>query len=267
MQYLYPQGKRLALTFSYDDGQIFDRRLIQIFREYGMKGTFHLNSGKLGAENFRGGFVARDEIKTLYEGHEVACHGVEHRNVGLLTRQQLLRELEDDRRTLEGLTGSMVHGLSYAYGVYSQEAEDVARCVGLKYSRTTNSTHSFFLPTNFLEWNPTCHHGDPMLMELGQRFLDSPTYRELPLMYVWGHSYEFDGNRNWGLMEEFCKFMSGRDDVWYCTNLEICDYATAMQRLEFSADGKRAYNPSAISIWMQQDEKILECKPGETISF
>ena len=60
MQYLYPQGKRLALTFSYDDGQIFDRRLAQIFREYGMKATFHLNSGKLGAENLRGGFVTKD---------------------------------------------------------------------------------------------------------------------------------------------------------------------------------------------------------------
>ena len=44
---LFPEGKTKALTMSYDDGQIFDRRLISIFNKYGIKGTFHLNSGIL----------------------------------------------------------------------------------------------------------------------------------------------------------------------------------------------------------------------------
>lgn len=47
MNFLYPGGLRKALTFSYDDGQIFDRRLAELLRSHGMKGTFHLNSGRL----------------------------------------------------------------------------------------------------------------------------------------------------------------------------------------------------------------------------
>ena len=36
----FPQGKHKVLTMSYDDGKIFDRKLIEIFNKYGIKGTF-----------------------------------------------------------------------------------------------------------------------------------------------------------------------------------------------------------------------------------
>ena len=41
----FPGGKHKALTMSYDDGRTQDRRLIEIFNKYGIRGTFHLNSG------------------------------------------------------------------------------------------------------------------------------------------------------------------------------------------------------------------------------
>jgi peptidoglycan/xylan/chitin deacetylase (PgdA/CDA1 family) len=41
-------GKKKALTFSYDDGVLQDIRLIELFNKYGMKATFNLNSEKLG---------------------------------------------------------------------------------------------------------------------------------------------------------------------------------------------------------------------------
>jgi len=43
----YPDGKRFAATMSYDDGHFHDRRLVDLFNKYGIKGTFHLNSGRL----------------------------------------------------------------------------------------------------------------------------------------------------------------------------------------------------------------------------
>ena len=39
-------GKYKALTFSFDDGNFDDIRLIKIMNKYGLKGTFNLNSGK-----------------------------------------------------------------------------------------------------------------------------------------------------------------------------------------------------------------------------
>lgn len=263
MKYLYPQGKAKALTFSYDDGQEYDRRLVEIFNAHGLKGTFHLNSGTLGGSTGAEDFVKPDEIAALYAGHEVACHGVQHKNLPSLPRQQVLIELADDRKALERLTGKIVQGLSYAFGNYSQEVKEIAKAVGIKYSRTVNGTCGFFPPVDFLEWHPTCHHGYK-LMELGDSFLNPPGYIELPLMYVWGHSYEFGRPKDWGIIEAFADKMSGKEDIWYATNMEICDYIQATRNLEYAAESHMVHNPTAISVWMDTNQGMMELKPGET---
>ena len=94
MEYLYPGGLPKAMTFSYDDGQVYDRRLVKLFDEAGFKATFHLNSGNLGKR----GFVTPEEVGTLYQNHEVACHGVTHRHPLQMTREEWLREVWQDRR-------------------------------------------------------------------------------------------------------------------------------------------------------------------------
>ena len=43
---LFPGGKTRAMTFSYDDGVLQDKRLIEMFDKYGVKGTFNLNYGR-----------------------------------------------------------------------------------------------------------------------------------------------------------------------------------------------------------------------------
>ena len=70
----YPGGKSKALTLSYDDGRDFDRKLVQIFNDHGLKGTFHLNAGMLNTEVK----VSLEEIASLYEGHEISCHAFTH---------------------------------------------------------------------------------------------------------------------------------------------------------------------------------------------
>ena len=46
----FPYGKLKALTMSYDDGRHCDKKLIDIFNRYNIKGTFHLNSGTIDNE-------------------------------------------------------------------------------------------------------------------------------------------------------------------------------------------------------------------------
>ena len=132
MFYTYPGGKQKALTFSYDDGQVFDRKLVEIFNRNGLKATFHLNSGRLDKSGHHGDFVDSEEIAKLYAGHEVACHGVLHQDPLLLSEQELLWEYSKDRLTLEKYSGQFVQGLSYAYGRYNDTTKRVAKAVGLK---------------------------------------------------------------------------------------------------------------------------------------
>jgi len=41
----YPNGATKAVIFSYDDGVIQDRKLVELFNKYQIVGTFNLNSG------------------------------------------------------------------------------------------------------------------------------------------------------------------------------------------------------------------------------
>lgn len=263
MRFVYPQEKRKALTFSYDDGQVYDRRLAELFRSAGMKATFHLNSGNLGSDRDPETFIGAEELEEVYRGHEIACHGVQHRNPTTLSRQQLVLELQEDRKALEKLTGGMVQGMSYAFGNYDGEVIEIAKKLGIKYSRTVQSTYGFFPPADFMAWHPTCHH-DSRLLELGDQFLNIADYYELPIMYVWGHSFEFGRSGDWSVIEAFVEKMADKDDIWYATNMEICTYILAVRAQEFSADGLTMYNPTAVDVWVSTKEGILVVKPGET---
>ncbi len=260
MRFVYPKGLRKALTFSYDDGQIYDKRLVSIFNQYGLKGTFHLNSGRLGFHGENDYCIDSEEVAEVYIGHEVACHGVHHRNPPTITIQQMVAEVEEDRKALEKLTGYLVQGMSYAYGKYSEDVKQVVRMLGIKYSRTGKSTQEFFPPVDFLEWHPTCHHNG--LMEMGKQFLDVPEYYELPLMNVFGHSFEFGRPDNWHLIEDFSERMSGKEDIWYATNIEICNYILAVRAQEFSADGMTIHNPTATTVWVNTKDGLVEVSPG-----
>ncbi len=264
MRFVYPKGKEKALTLSYDDGQIFDRRLVEILNKYGIKGTFHLNSAHLFDGQNYPEHVSRAEVKELYAGHEVACHGENHYSMFLLNDQRALMEVLEDRRKLESLTGKMVQGMSYAFGHCNKNSGEVLKMAGIKYSRKASTTGTFYPPGDFMEWEGTCHHEDN-LADYAQEFLHVPSYVELPLMYVWGHSFEFDRNNNWELIEDFARTVSGREEIWYATNLEIYEYLTAIRRLEYSADGLTVYNPTLHTVWYKNRKGIHTIEPGQTV--
>lgn len=66
-------------------------------------------------------------------------------------------------------------------------------------------------------------------------------------------------------MEDICKKLSDKDDIWYATNIEIYDYVKAYDSLVFSADSNIIYNPTLLEIWFEVDGKLYSVKPGETI--
>ncbi len=262
----YPGGKRKAVTLSYDDGRDYDRRLIEIMNKYGVKGSFHLNSSRIDVE----GFVTREELTTLYKGHEVSLHGVEHLFLARIPDQMLIEEIRNDRKFFEKEVGYVVNGLSYAMGSYDKEVIRRLDQLGILYARTTKSHGNFSLPENFLEWNPTMHHNSApdgkTLEEKAKEFTKLESWRhKMPLFYLWGHSYEFDRDDNWEAIEEFCEIVSKDEDIWFATNMEVYDYIKAMKSLEFSADCTIVKNPSAISVWIAVDDNPVEIKAGETV--
>ena len=84
------------------------------------------------------------------------------------------------------------------------------------------------------------------------------------MFYLWGHSYEFEDANNWGLIEDFCKTVGNREDIWYATNIEIYDYVKAFDSLAFSVDGTKVYNPSATDVYLRVGGTTCVAYAGKT---
>lgn len=260
---LYPGKKTKAFTLSYDDGVKQDIRFIELLNKYGLKCTFNLNSGlfeKRGREP--------EEMIKVYQGHEVAVHSVTHPSLEVISPQSATQEIFKDRENLEEIFGGSIRGGAYPYGTYDEDVVDILKKCGIKYFRTIKSTGSFKLPKNWLLLDPTCRHKDPKLFELCDTFINTqPVHYPLYLFYVWGHTYEFDNDNNWEMIEEFFKKVSGNDEVWYATNIEIYDYLDAFYSLQTSLDCKYIHNPTAKTICFNCEEGKFELGAGETINF
>lgn len=257
----FPEGKTKALTMSYDDGRLQDERLVDIFNRNGIKGTFNLNYGLMGRDGNR---IARERVRALYQGHEVATHCLTHPTIARCPLVEAAYEILEDRKGLEGLTGGLVRGHAYPNGSYSPEIRALFRQLGIAYGRVVEARADYELPKDPMEWHPTCHHNDPELMEKAAFFAEFGKRQYLKLMYVWGHSYEFTNNDNWDVIEDFCRLAGGRDDIWYATNIQIVDYMDVARMAQFAADGSFVYNPCAQSLWVcVDDEQIVEIRGGE----
>lgn len=258
-----------ALTLSYDDGVDTDIKMIDILNRHGIKATFNLNTGLFSEIPRPDGYthyfyhLTKSQALELYtsSGHELAVHTLTHPFLETLSPEEIAHEITEDRKNIEEMFGGVVRGMAYPFGTYDDRVVEIAKSCGIAYSRTTISTGCFDIPCDWLRLPATCHHNDPRLNELTDRFISSDG--EAPsLFYLWGHTYEFRWNNNWEIIESFAAKIGGRNDIWYATNIEICDYVEAFRALRFSADGTKVYNPSACDVCFTADGKNVTAVSG-----
>ena len=258
----WPEWRYKALTFSYDDGTVHDRKLVEIFNRYGMKATFHLPSGRLCDDRH----VAPEELTKLYAGHEIAGHGRNHKNLVNLPPAEQKSEVAEDCAELSRLAGYPVRGFAYPYAKSSPEAARALRENGVAYGRICTATGDFRLPDDFLFWRPTAHSRWTDLDAIARRYRDyKPWGGVVSLCYIWGHSYEFNLDSNWETIENFCRELGGKPDIWYAANLEIFRYLTAFRKLKCSMDCSRIENPTAETLFFFANGQKVKLAPGETM--
>lgn len=223
-------------TLSFDDGVTQDERFISILNKYNIKCTFNLNSELFGKDGFltiddkriNHTKVPKNRVSQIYQGHEVASHTLTHPFLPDATVDEIVRQVEEDRKNLSDLVGYNVRGFAYPGGGVNHNidvSEVIKNNTQVEYARTTVPTYNFDLQKNLYIFNPTTHflRDKEKLLSLWDEFENMKT-EEIKLFYVWGHTYEFDVNDDWGFLEEFCKRISGKTDVYYCTNIQAFDY-------------------------------------------
>ena len=226
-------GKMKAVTFSYDDGVTQDIRLIKLFDKYNLRCTFNINSqlaGKSGSLIRKGKKVDHNkinlsDIKEIYKGHEIAVHTLTHPNLTLLKDEEIIWQVEEDKKNLERASGKKIYGMAYPGGGINWNRH-VARVIqahtSIQYARTTDITDGFGRQKNLFAFRPNAYHVMNMerLFSVGEKFLREEESEE-KIVYIWGHSYEFDIADTWNEFERFLELISGHENIFYGTNREV----------------------------------------------
>ncbi len=248
---LYPGFREKAITFSYDDWiPAEDAKFIGMLDNNGLKGTFNIVTSFL----YSNGAIdtnAVERSKNIYKNHEVISHSYTHPRMYLvrpetfdgvvtnpMTYDQVVADIRQSMTDMKTMFGTDCQGFVWPYldPVERSDYNDILTAMkemGIKYVRPTTERHDFKLPENWYEWKTTCHH-DNIDLYL-DKFLALPEDGELDLMFVWGHTREFNASYQpdatnkirWDDMEERLEKIGARDDVWAATNTEIYTYVEA----------------------------------------
>ncbi|NTW24436.1 MAG: polysaccharide deacetylase family protein [Lentimicrobium sp.] len=274
IEMLFPQGKSKALILSFDDGMVADRKLVKLMNDYGLVGTFHLNSNKLGTKDY----LTKEEIKNLYKGHEVSGHTLNHPNLTSLSKIDVIYEVLEDRKELERLTAFPVRGMSYPFGNTNDFVVEAISGLGIEYARTVGDTYNFSMPVDFLIWQPTIHlfgktnyipndtaNDSRELAQFYQLTTDFLKANSVALFYVWGHSWEYEGPGNkWAEVETFFEIILKNPDIYYTTQIGLVDYINAFKNLKFSTDKTMVTNLSSMDVFVKINGKVHAIEAGRT---
>ena len=285
----FPGGKYKAVTFTFDDGAGEDMWIVDLLKSHGMKATFNMNTGWIpDSEDFDFSslderiFVTKEychrmtveQMRKTFRGSgmELATHGFTHAVLNWLEDDAMIWEIIRERAILEDIMGESVRGHAFAQGAYDSRVLEVLPKAGIVYARTCWFHDDFTLPTNFMEWGPTCGYNNKAVVD---RFCDIRPQSNCiwfgdihaKLINIFAHSYELSLNKDFDVMERNVEKLAAQEDAWFCTNMEYYRYTMAFRALDFNLARDRVYNPSAIPVWVLANDKVVEIAPGETVSI
>ena len=201
--------RKKIFLFSFDDGTVWDGRLVELLNRCGIKGTFNLNSG---LEDFVWQFEDRfpvrrqvlSQIGDQYRGHEIASHSLHHHRLDSLTPPQLRREVEEDATRLKEVFDLEEIGFGVPYTVCNEREVKIIRKL-VRYIRLSEFSDSFALPED--EYHIPIHglYNDPDIRQKLRLCAQS----DLPvsLFVMAGHSYELEALGHWEYLEELLQFV------------------------------------------------------------
>lgn len=193
---------RKIISFSIDDGCEDDLELLAAFKEMGIRATFNLNTGLLGASYFHPALertvtrLPRQAVSEVYQGHETASHTVSHPFLDRLSDQAIQKEVETDRAELNIITGHEANGLALPFGPYPAAFHSHLAALfansGLCYIRTgcraLKPCIDGILVHPFMTLEEAAQNDSP----LDEKIKESS---EIFFCVIAGHGYDFTGMR------------------------------------------------------------------------
>ena len=244
----FPTYSNKAFTISIDDGNPErDAAIIDAMKKYGIKGTFNLCSGN---SNGTYDIYIDDAI-------EISNH---------TTHIEMYQEpatYEDCINSIETAADSIVyhHGVDYPKGLvwpfhapkerdFYDDLITYAKGRGYEYSRDSHVNGSFEVPADWMDWQCTTwtySFNHAPVYSYADQFASMAEPGRFQIFSVAGHGNDLDEQTSADLYEYVFSKMAADESIWKATNLEICLYTKAAQKLEIT--DKYVYNPTDIDIY------------------
>jgi peptidoglycan/xylan/chitin deacetylase (PgdA/CDA1 family) len=129
-------AERDDVTLTFDDGNASDlEQALPALRERGLRATFFVVAGRLGASRF----LDADGVRALADaGMDIGCHGMRHRPWRGLKDRELHEELVQARTILERTVGRAVTRAACPFGSYDRRTLRTLRDCGYEHVYTSD---------------------------------------------------------------------------------------------------------------------------------
>ena len=198
------------VCLSFDDGTIYDERFIKLLNKYNLKATFNLNSGlKDFVWYYDNRPIKRLDLeanKGLYKGHEVASHSVTHPYFSSLSKEEVIKEVQDDIDNLNAIFDNEVSGFAFPFHDQTEDnintVKDNIKLDYIRYSFLTNE----YLPKDRYHIPINALYDDEDIYTRLEEFKNNPLDNSLFL--IAGHAYEFEMKNDWCKIEKLLLYLS-----------------------------------------------------------
>ena len=246
-------GQQVIVTTSWDDGDRADLKLAEDLRSRGIGGTFYIP-----ITPYRGR-QALDHANLRFlssTGFEIGAHGFSHRLLRGLAAEELAREVDPCKPTLEDIVGAEVRMFCYPCGRYDSNVVRALKQAGYCGARTVRMLatrlkfNPFEMPTTLQIFpHPRSTYLRNVVraskveglqvylaqrkslgnwVELGKRLFDS-VLQNGGIWHLYGHSWEIEERGLWEDLGKILDYVCKRKDVIYVSNGELLRFLSAGQ--------------------------------------
>ena len=298
--HFFPGWVRKSFTFSIDDGNIeMDEKFLHFTKPAGVKGTFNLCTPlKEGFDykSFYEGYEIADHCyrhayplteKTRrpmkdepFDRHtaDTAFAYMDPEEDGLArfftykwvylapTTETYLACARRAQKELEEVFGKgSVRSYVWPYGYQENDEVNAAiRNEGYQSVRITGRVKDktgFAFPADRQAWSYNADHNN--LLDLAKTYAEYPDDGELKFFCFGLHSYDYENNDCWNVLEDFCRDYGNRPDRFYYASVgDLFDYEDAVKSVIVTENSLK--NPSNVDLYIKLNgEKTILPANGE----
>lgn len=207
--------------FSIDDGTVYDKKVIDILNKYHFKGTFNLNSGLEDFVWYLDDMPIKRlnlfENRDLYKGHEVASHSLTHPHLTSCNGEHIVYEVGEDIDRLEKIFDYRIKTFAFPFEDFDE------RCIAtIKYIRDIKCIRVSAINPSFL-FPKDLHHIEITSLDISDAIEKMEIFKEREdgLFIFVSHSYDFEVNGTYSLLDALCQTISQNKDIKVITMSEL----------------------------------------------